>query len=110
MNKLLFFGVAALLALFLLPADALASAGTGGNLPYEGYLESLRSSMTGPVAYTFSLVAIVVSCATLVFGGDLNGFARSLLLLVLVIGIIVGANAMMSGFFGKGALITAGVM
>ena len=54
MNKtLLFLGVIAL-ALFLLPPDVLASAGTGGELPYEGFLEGLRNSMTGPVAYTIS--------------------------------------------------------
>lgn len=110
MNKtLLFLGVIAL-ALFLLPPDVLASAGTGGELPYEGFLEGLRNSMTGPVAYTISLTAIVVSGATLAFGGDIQGFARTLLILVMIIGIIIGANAMMSGFFGKGALITAGVM
>ena len=108
MNKLLFLGVVALL--FLLPTDVLASAGTGGDLPYEGFLEGLRNSMTGPVAYTISLVAIVTSIATLMFGGDIQGFARTLLQLVLLIGIIIGANAMMSGFFGKGALVTAGVI
>ncbi len=108
MNKLLFLGVVALL--FLLPTDVLASAGTGGDLPYEGFLEGLRNSMTGPVAYTISLVAIVTSISTLMFGGDIQGFARTLLQLVLLIGIIIGANAMMSGFFGKGALVTAGVM
>ena len=102
MNKLLFLGVVALL--FLLPTDVLASAGTGGDLPYEGFLEGLRNSMTGP------LVAIVTSISTLMFGGDIQGFARTLLQLVLLIGIIIGANAMMSGFFGKGALVTAGVM
>lgn len=110
MNRtLLFLGVVAL-ALFLLPIDVLASEGTGGDLPYESFLQGLRNSMTGPVAYTISLVAIVVSGATLAFGGDIQGFARTLLMLVLLIGIIIGANAMMSGFFGKGALITAGVM
>lgn len=109
MNKLFSLGVVAL-ALFLLPTDVLASAGSGGNLPYEGFLEGLRNSVTGPVAYTISLLAIVVSVAALMFGGDIQGFARTLLQLVLLIGIVIGANAMMSGFFGKGALITAGVM
>ena len=93
MNKtLLFLGVVAL-ALFLLPTDALASAGTGGDLPYEGFLEGLRNSVTGPVAYTISLLAIVVSCAALAFGGDIQGFARTLLILVLII--------RPNGLFGK---------
>ncbi|MBS0552486.1 MAG: TrbC/VirB2 family protein, partial [Proteobacteria bacterium] len=47
----------ALLALVLLaPQLALASEGTGGSLPYESWLTNLRNSVTGPVAFTLSLI------------------------------------------------------
>jgi len=98
----------ALLAAALLigtATDALASVGTGGDLPYESWLESLRSSVTGPVAFTLSLIGIVVAGGALIFGGDLNGFFRSLIFLVLVMALIIGANNIMSTFFGKGAVI-----
>lgn len=89
-------------------SDALASVGTGGDLPYESWLESLRNSVTGPVAFTLSIVGIVVAGGVLIFGGDLNGFFRTLIFLVLIMGLIIGANNIMSTFFGKGALVAVG--
>lgn len=94
----------ALLAMLLTP-EAFASQGTGGGLPFEGGLTQLRNSFTGPVAFTLSLLGIVVAGGYLIFGGELSGFARSLLMLVLVIGILVSAQNMMAGFFGRGAEI-----
>ena len=86
-------------------SDALAAAGAGGGLPYEDWLDSLRASVTGPVAFAVSMIGIVVSGAVLIFGGDLNGFFRSIVFLVLVMALIIGANNIMSGFFGKGAVV-----
>jgi type IV secretion system protein VirB2 len=91
--------------IIIFPNDALASAGTGGGLPYESWFESLRDSVTGPVAFTISIIGIVVAGATLIFGGDMNGFFRMLILIVLVMALLVGAQNFMSGFFGKGAII-----
>jgi len=104
---LFLFGVFAFSLLFLLlPEMALASTGTAGGLPYEGFLTNLRNSMTGPVGYTISLVGIIASGVGLIFGGDLNGFFRAIILLVLVVALVIGANSMMSSFFG-GAELTA---
>lgn len=91
----------------LLPLDAIASVGTGGSLPYETWLESLRNSVTGPVAFALSITGIVIAGGVLIFGGDLNGFFRTLIFLVLVMALIVGAQNIMSSFFGHGAVITA---
>lgn len=82
-----------------------ASAATGGGLPYEGWLTKLRASITGPVAYSFALIGIVVAGAVLIFGGEINAFMRTLVFLVLVMALIIGANAVMSDLFGTGALI-----
>ncbi|HOG03375.1 MAG TPA: conjugal transfer protein TrbC, partial [Accumulibacter sp.] len=43
----------------------------------------------------------------LIFGGDLNGFFRTLIFVVLVMALLVGAQNMMSSFFGRGAEIVA---
>ena len=83
-----------------------ASAAAGGGLPYKTWLEGLRNSVTGPVAFSFSLVGIVVAGSVLIFGGDLNGFFRTMVFLVLVMALIIGANNMMSSFFGTGAVIS----
>jgi len=106
-QPLFLFGVLAfLLAFLLMPEMALASTGTAGGLPYEGFLTNLRNSMTGPVGYTISLIGIIASGVGLIFGGDLNGFFRAIIMLVLVVALVIGANSMMSSFFG-GAELTA---
>jgi type IV secretory pathway VirB2 component (pilin) len=92
------------LALAWMP-DAMASAGTGGSLPYEGWLTSLQNSITGPVAFALSIIGIVVAGGVLIFGGDLNAFFRTLIFVVLVMALLVGAQNMMSNFFGRGAVI-----
>lgn len=92
--------------IFLLP-QAMASTGTGGSLPYEDWLTSLRNSVTGPVAFTLSIIGIVIAGGVLIFGGDLNGFFRTLIFLVLVMALLVGAQNVMSTFFGRGAEIAA---
>lgn len=97
-----------LLALMLLwPQHAWASEGGGGQLPYESWLTNLRNSVTGPVAFTLSIVGIVIAGGVLIFGGDLNGFFRTLFFLVLVMALLIGAQNMMSGLFGQGAEIVS---
>ena len=105
-NKMLLAGtVVLLLFMFLVPQDAAASAGTGGSLPYESWLVNLRNSVTGPVAFALSIIGIVVAGGVLIFGGDLNGFFRTLVFIVLVMAFLVGAQNIMSTFFGRGAEI-----
>jgi type IV secretion system protein VirB2 len=103
-DALLYIGTALLLILILIaPHTALASEGTGGSLPYETWLTNLRNSATGPVAFALSIIGIVIAGGTLIFGGDLNGFFRSLIFLTLVMALLVGAQNIMSTFFGRGA-------
>lgn len=107
-NAVVYLGLLALLSLILLaPHMALASEGTGGSLPYESWLTNLRNSVTGPVAFTLSLIGIVVAGGILIFGGELNGFFRTLIFIVLVMALLVGAQNMMGTFFGRGAEIAA---
>ncbi len=100
-TTMFYIGAALLMVLFLLsPQHAFASEGTGGSLPYESWLTNLRNSVTGPVAFA-------LSGGVLIFGGDLNGFFRTLIFLVLVMALLVGAQNVMSTFFGRGAEIAA---
>lgn len=97
----------AALVLLMAPEPAFASEGTGGALPYESWLTNLRNSVTGPVAFTLSLIGIVVAGGILIFGGELNAFFRTLIFIVLVMALLVGAQNMMGSFFGRGAEIAA---
>ena len=99
---------ALLLAVLLLaPQNAIASEGSGGSLPYETWLANLRNSVTGPVAFALSIIGIVVAGGVLIFGGDLNGFFRTMIFLVLVMALLIGAQNIMGTFFGRGAEIAA---
>ncbi len=101
------FAVMLLALLVLAPNPAWAAEGTGGSLPYESWLTNLRNSVTGPVAFALSIIGIVIAGGVLIFGGDLNGFFRTLIFLVLVMALLVGAQNVMSTFFGRGAEIAA---
>lgn len=104
-QKLAMFCLFILFFILLFSHPAFASEGSGGGLPYEAPLKNIRDSMTGPVAFTLSIIGIVVAGGVLIFGGELNAFVRTLIFLVLVIAIIVGANNLMSSLFGKSAEI-----
>ncbi len=93
------------LVLLALPEIALASVGGGGGLPYESWLVSLRNSVTGPVAFTLSIIGIVVAGGILIFGGELNAFFRTLIFIVLVMALLIGAQNIMTNLFA-GAVIT----
>jgi len=102
-----YLGLFAALFLVMAVQPAMASEGTGGSLPYESWLTNLRNSVTGPVAFALSIIGIVVAGGILIFGGELNGFFRTLIFIVLVMALLVGAQNMMSTFFGRGAEIAA---
>jgi len=98
------FSIAFLFALLLSTDNAQAAVGAGGALPYETWLVNLRNSVTGPVAFTLSIVGIVVAGGILIFGGELNAFFRTLIFIVLVMALLVGANNIMTNLF-QGAVI-----
>ena len=106
-NQMLLMYAFLAIALLVVFASSAHAAGTAGGLPYEGWLEKLRNSVSGPVAFGVAMIGIVVSGAVLIFGGELNGFFRTLVFIVLVMALLVGANSMLSTFFGGSAEIAS---
>jgi type IV secretion system protein VirB2 len=98
-------GVLLTLCAFMLPHEAYAAGTAGGGLPYESALTRLRASITGPVAFTLSLIGIVGAAGVLIFGGELTGFLRMMVFLVLLIAILVGAQNVLTTLFAAGAEI-----
>ena len=86
-------------------AAAGGAAGGAGAMPYEPWLLSLRNSMTGPVALTLSLVGFVVAGGVLMFGGEINAFARTFIFIILVMCLLVGANNLLTTVFNQGSEI-----
>ena len=63
---------------------------------------------TGPIALTISLLAIVVSGAMLAFGGEINEFARRMIIIVLVIAMIMLAGNYLTDLFGTSGTVIYG--
>jgi type IV secretion system protein TrbC len=91
-------------AICALVSPALASSG-GGGLPWEAPLEQIQQSITGPVAGYIALAAVAIAGGMLIFGGELNDFARRLVYVVLVAGILLGATQIVALFGATGAAI-----
>nr|WP_234906135.1 TrbC/VirB2 family protein [Allorhizobium pseudoryzae] len=91
------------IAAFAAATPALASS--GGSLPWEGPLEQIQESITGPVAGYIALAAVAIAGGMLIFGGELNDFARRLMYVVLVAGILLGATTIVGLFGATGASI-----
>ncbi len=96
-------GWQALLLHLALATPALASS--GGSLPWEGPLEQIQQSITGPVAGYIALAAVAIAGGMLIFGGELTDFARRLIYIVLVAGILLGATSIVGLFGSTGASI-----
>ena len=87
-----------------LAEPSLASSG-GGGLPWESPLQQIQQSITGPVAGFIALAAVAIAGAMLIFGGELNDFARRLCYVALVGGVLLGATQIVALFGATGASI-----
>ena len=95
----------AVVAVAAIAAASPAFASSGGSLPWEGPLEQIQESITGPVAGYIALAAVAIAGGMLIFGGELNDFARRLMYVVLVAGILLGATTIVGLFGATGASI-----
>ena len=82
--------------------NALAAGAGGGGLPWETPLSRIAASLTGPVALSISLIALMVAGGTLVFGGELTEFARRSCVAALAIAFLVLGAGFMTSLFGVG--------
>ncbi|MFT4059283.1 MAG: TrbC/VirB2 family protein [Legionella sp.] len=99
--------VAGLILVLLLGMShpALAST-TGGGLPMDGWFTKVINSLTGPFAFSVSVAGIIGSGAALIFGGELSGFLKVIIGIVLALSLVIGAKATVTAITGKGAEIT----
>jgi type IV secretory pathway VirB2 component (pilin) len=97
--------VLALIVLSALHPVAAHATSTGGSLPWDGPLTTLKNDITGPVAFTISLLAMVACGAALVFGGEINEFVRRVIMLVLVVALITGVVNVATALGITGAVV-----
>ena len=87
-------------------ALAYASTSTTG-LPWETPLQTVKQSLTGPVAAGISVVGIAAGGMALVFGGELSEFAKRSFYAVIATAVIVGAGTIMSTLFSSSSAVIA---
>jgi type IV secretory pathway VirB2 component (pilin) len=67
-------------------------------LPWESPLQTVSSSLTGPVAKAIGVVALAASGGMLAFGGELGDFTKRILMVVLALSVMLLANSFMNLF------------
>jgi type IV secretion system protein TrbC len=100
-----YLGAIAVMTVTAIAATTPAFAGSGGSLPWEGPLQQIQESITGPVAGSIALVSVATAGMMLAFGGEMNDFARAALRVTLVLGLLLGVANVVGLFGATGASI-----
>src|SRR4051794_10632149 len=80
-------------------------AAAAGQLPWERPMQTIATSLTGPVAYAIGLIGIAIAGGTMLWGGELTEFGRRACMIGLVVSVLVFAAPMLSTAFGVNAAI-----
>ena len=78
-------------------------AAAAGNLPWERPMQTIATSLTGPVAYAVGLIGIAIAGGTMLWGGELTEFGRRACMIGLVVSVLVFAAPMLATAFGVNA-------
>jgi type IV secretion system protein VirB2 len=103
-RKIWMMGLIILFLLFM--AHSASASTTGGGLPFDSWLTKIQKSITGPFAFSAAIIGLVAAGATLILGGDMNGFMRTLVFFVLVLSFLVAAQNTLTAITGKGTEIS----
>ena len=97
-NSLKIVTLLAIAVVALIPDVALATS----TMPYDSALTNLKNSLTGPVAQAIAVIGIVASGATLIFGGEISGFLKSVIYLILVCSLLIAGTKFIDVFGSSG--------
>ena len=94
-RKIVYFGINFLVGVFVVVNSYAVETG----LPWEGPLEKILTSLTGPVAKVLGVVAIVLAGFGVAFG-ESGGSMRRVFQIVLGLSIAFTATSLVVGLFG----------
>jgi type IV secretory pathway VirB2 component (pilin) len=77
-------------------ATACAAGGTGA-LPWDGPLCTIQQSLTGPVAISIAIIALFAAGAALVFGDEMSGFVKRILVGVMAFALLIAGSTFLQG-------------
>lgn len=99
-----FFVIGLIFFVALAAVPAFASSTSG--FKYEEPLQKFADSMSGPVAYALAILGAVCILAVVLFGGDMTGLTRSVVLFIIGVGFIAFIAELLKSMFGlTGSLI-----
>lgn len=79
-----------LAAILMAVVTSPAFANTGNNgLPWETPLTTIQQSLSGPVATAIGVIALFAAGAALVFGDEMSGFVKRILVGVMSLSLLV---------------------
>ena len=93
-----------LLALLLAAVPAQAST-TATGLPWETPLNTIRDSLTGPIAVSLGAIAFFVAGGMLIFGGEIGDFTKRVMYAVLSAAVMLLGGSIISTLFPGSTLI-----
>ena len=74
-------------------------------LPWEAPMQTIATSLTGPVAYAIGLIGIAIAGGSMLWGGELTEFGRRACMIGLVISVLVFGAPMLATAFGVNAAV-----
>jgi type IV secretion system protein TrbC len=95
----------AALAVLIWASSIRLQAAAAGNLPWERPMQTIATSLTGPVAYAIGLIGIAIAGGTMLWGGELTEFGRRACMVGLVVSVLVFAGPMLASAFGVNAAV-----
>ena len=106
MSKPIFYRRFLTVSVFALSFASRSAFASGSGMPWETPLQSILSSIEGPVAKIIAVIIIIVAGLTLAFGDTSGGFRR-LIQIVFGLSIAFAASSFFLTFFsfGGGALV-----
>ncbi len=99
MKKMSKLAIISLLSLTLVMLLSTAAFAAGSGMPWEGPLEKILTSLSGPVAKVIGTIAIIGTGLGLAFGEG-GGTSKKLLMIVFGLSIAFTASTFFINFFG----------
>ena len=97
--------VAILAIVLLFPEQAHATTQGGTGLPWETPIQRFVDSMLGPVALAMVLIGFVGGVFSFITGGEINGFVRAMVVMILSGSILIAAKPFINSMFGVGGIL-----
>lgn len=95
----------AFLATAMWALSARLDAAAAGGLPWEKPMQTIATSLTGPVAYAVGLIGIAIAGGTMLWGGELTEFGRRACMIGMVVSVLVFAAPLLASAFGVNAAV-----